>query len=475
MRVLGQSLRESGTQRDLVCLVTHGTSSVAMALLRADGWRVIPVAPVANPATGPLAHFRHGFPARFWAVYTKLLIFNLTQYETVVYLDADVLVVQNIDDAFLCGRFCANLKHSDRLNSGVLVLRPAADTLAAMLTAAHALPSYTGGDQGFLNEYFAGFGSAPLFDPGKPRPPLSLPLQRLPAGYNADVGLYALNANKWMIATDAVRVMHFTLGPIKPWFWWASWLLDCVGTWQHVRERLPAHPGLPEHLGYGHSGLLQLALGLFPLVILALPNPAHKVAHLRGLLRAALACLLRAPQVPYRSSNSSPVLASVIAHMSRARWRGALLGWASISFSVALATVAVPSQIHPTWGWLLAYEWALVGFAALFARVLGGCFREGLAVAGVKPARHGMIPPVPEWLAPSAILYGAVGVAGVVALPHIAVWIGARAFIAKIIVTFSIGIALASFVTHALGEVAALWTLAGFYAGQQRGSHGMHV
>ena len=40
----------------------------------------------------------------------------------VVYLDADTIVVRNIDDLFKCGKFCANLKHSERLNSGVMVM-----------------------------------------------------------------------------------------------------------------------------------------------------------------------------------------------------------------------------------------------------------------------------------------------------------------------------------------------------------------
>ncbi|VVB01198.1 unnamed protein product [Arabis nemorensis] len=37
----------------------------------------------------------------------------------VVYLDVDTIVVKNIEDLFKCSKFCANLKHSERLNSGV--------------------------------------------------------------------------------------------------------------------------------------------------------------------------------------------------------------------------------------------------------------------------------------------------------------------------------------------------------------------
>ncbi len=38
------------------------------------------------------------------------------------YLDADTVVVRNIDDMFLCDGFCGVMRHSERLNTGVLVL-----------------------------------------------------------------------------------------------------------------------------------------------------------------------------------------------------------------------------------------------------------------------------------------------------------------------------------------------------------------
>ena len=62
------------------------------------------------------------------------------------------------------------------------------------------------GDQGFLNSYFQGFASAPVFEPGlddalaaKHR------YMRLPTRYNADIGLYVINGNKWSIPTSEIR------------------------------------------------------------------------------------------------------------------------------------------------------------------------------------------------------------------------------------------------------------------------------
>ncbi|KAK9919411.1 hypothetical protein M0R45_028004 [Rubus argutus] len=45
-------------------------------------------------------------------------------------------------------------------------------------------------------------------------------------------------ANKWMVNESELSVIHYTLGPLKPWDWWTSWLLKPVDVWQNVREGL---------------------------------------------------------------------------------------------------------------------------------------------------------------------------------------------------------------------------------------------
>ncbi|KAJ6812333.1 inositol phosphorylceramide glucuronosyltransferase 1 [Iris pallida] len=194
VRVLGKSIRDTGSEKDMVALVSDGVSDFAKDLLQADGWKVELISLLANP--------NQVRPKRFWGVYTKLKIFNMTRYKKVVYLDADTIVVKSIEDLFQCGRFCANLKHSERLNSGVMVVEPSATLFEDMMRQVNSLPSYTGGDQGFLNSYYADFPNAHLFVPNlsaeirnsRPQPEM----ERLSTLYNADVGLYML-ANKWMV------------------------------------------------------------------------------------------------------------------------------------------------------------------------------------------------------------------------------------------------------------------------------------
>nr|KJB82307.1 hypothetical protein B456_013G188300 [Gossypium raimondii] len=233
VRVLGKSIRDTGSTRDMVVLVSDGVSDYAKKLLKADGWMVEMISLLANP--------NQVRPKRFWGVYTKLKIFNMTNYKKVVYLDADTIVVKSIEDLFKCQKFCANLKHSERLNSGVMVVEPSEAVFNDMMSKVNTLPSYTGGDQGFLNSYYSDFPNAHVFDPNIPEEVLkSRPapeMERLSTLYNADVGLYML-ANKWMVDESELRVIHYTLGPLKPWDWWTSWLLKPVDVWQNVREQL---------------------------------------------------------------------------------------------------------------------------------------------------------------------------------------------------------------------------------------------
>uniref|UniRef100_A0A2P2LMY6 Hexosyltransferase n=1 Tax=Rhizophora mucronata TaxID=61149 RepID=A0A2P2LMY6_RHIMU len=137
VRVLGKSIRNTGSKKEMVVLVSDGVSDYAKRLLKADGWIVEKISLLANP--------NQVRPKRFWGVYTKLKIFNMTNYKKVVYLDADTIVVRNIEDLFKCAKFCANLKHSERLNSGVMVVEPSESVFNDMMTKVNTLPSYTGG------------------------------------------------------------------------------------------------------------------------------------------------------------------------------------------------------------------------------------------------------------------------------------------------------------------------------------------
>ncbi|KAL6776672.1 PGSIP6 [Auxenochlorella protothecoides x Auxenochlorella symbiontica] len=379
MRVLGQSLRESQTTRDLVAVVVGShVSDLSKNVLRKDGWIVHEVDAVQNPGlwTGTASG---SFPPRFWAVYTKLLVFNLTQYERVVYLDADTIALRNLDALFLCDGLCGVMRHSERLNSGVMVLQPQAQLFSDMMSRIEQTPSYTGGDQGFLNAYFSGFAASPLFDPGRgrllseswARPPpgnatggaaARVRMGRLPTEYNADLGLYVLNSNRWMVPEDELFVLHFTLSSFKPWNWWSSWIISGnMERWQALRRRLPG----PDT---GPSRLLVSTLAAGPWLLFALFM--RRTPGLSPCLR----------NLSFRRGAPGMSGALALERVACMPWVILLAALTSLGLAVGFAVCLVPSQVDPMWGWMLAYEWIAVSFAALFGASLWAVYQWGFGL-----------------------------------------------------------------------------------------------
>lgn len=477
VRVLGKSIRDTGSKKDMVVLVSDGVSDYAKDLLEADGWIVEKISLLENP--------NKIRPTRFWGVYTKLKIFNMTNYRKVVYLDADTIVIKSIDDLFKCGKFCANLKHSERLNSGVLVIEPSEALFKDMMRQISTLPSYTGGDQGFLNSYYVGFANAHIFEPNlSPEEMKSRPvpeMQRLSTLYNADVGLYML-ANKWMVDEKELRVIHYTLGPLKPWDWWTAWLVKPVDLWQDIRQRV--EESLP---GTGGGRIPQdelLVKILFFLPFLGLLCTFHRFClqafnSLGSLWRGSLcdrmrhlAYRLRSSVMSYSAvSSPSAISANQQIHsgLSKVPW---FLGGMSISVcllafvvSLGLALLIVPRQVLPWTGLLLMYEWTFTIFFLLF----GGYLQLVCQWGKTKTNLAGFFSSDPESLDDdstkghqrqmssykAAVLYYALGMALLaVAVPSVPFLLGITALFVRLGLMVVGGIVLAAFMAHASEHLA---------------------
>ncbi|KQJ83610.1 hypothetical protein BRADI_5g15780v3 [Brachypodium distachyon] len=307
VRVLGKSIRDTGTRRDMVVLVSDGVSEYSRGLLEADGWIVKRITLLANP--------NQVRPTRFWGVYTKLKIFNMTSYKKVVYLDADTIVVKSIEDVFKCGKFCGNLKHSERMNSGVMVVEPSETVFKDMISQVDRLPSYTGGDQGFLNSYYADFANSCVYEPDSPLTP-EPETQRLSTLYNADVGLYML-ANKWMVDEKDLRVIHYTLGPLKPWDWWTAWLVKPVEIWQDIRQKL--EESLPGTGGgkNPHDQLVVKILFILPFCLLLFGYYQSCFQNNKEFLSMTSLCVFaRSARHKYKSDEALPSYSAVGASSS---------------------------------------------------------------------------------------------------------------------------------------------------------------
>ncbi len=162
VRVLGQSLLDTGTAKDRVALCTNTVSDETKELLQADGWIIKPVSTI-NPYSKRRSDY-------YFSAYSKLHVWNMTEYERVVYLDSDVLVLTNIDHLFDCGTFCAAYEVLYYIfNSGVMVVEPSTTVFNDMMRKVSTLKSYDHADQGFLNAYFEDLLHAPFFNCPRPQ------------------------------------------------------------------------------------------------------------------------------------------------------------------------------------------------------------------------------------------------------------------------------------------------------------------
>lgn len=234
---LGRSL-ENVKEDDIERVLLHTTqfNLIDAQRLSADGgWKLKYIENAIKQPPG------HSYKYRFDQVYNKLAIFAQIEYDSVVYLDADTLVMQNIDE--LCNNInveMAAVMRGPFFNSGVLVVRPNLDMFQRLVNDINLVnPKYLGNDQGYLNTVFWDFSDCPYVDPMKEEiddESRVLACARLPARYNGDVLIYAVNSNHWpyspvMETYESPKIIHYTFGDIKPWDWYSYLLTPNVWYW----------------------------------------------------------------------------------------------------------------------------------------------------------------------------------------------------------------------------------------------------
>ncbi|GAA2020365.1 glycosyltransferase family 8 protein [Nakamurella flavida] len=192
-RTLRASIAASGSPHPFVVMVTDGIGPDDRRLLEADGCLVREVRPL-RPADDGVDGYAN---ARFAEVWTKLAVWGLTEFERVVFLDADMLVTRSMDELFdlelpdggiaachacRCNpnriasypadwtpancfySYCRGPEHTSEpgvvgnyLNGGFLVLTPDAavlDDMSARLAGLADLSGFPFAEQDFLNEYY---------------------------------------------------------------------------------------------------------------------------------------------------------------------------------------------------------------------------------------------------------------------------------------------------------------------------------
>uniref|UniRef100_A0A8C6RTB9 glycogenin glucosyltransferase n=1 Tax=Nannospalax galili TaxID=1026970 RepID=A0A8C6RTB9_NANGA len=194
--VLGSSLKQHRTTRQLV------SDSMRKALETVfDKVMMVNVLDSGNSAHLILMKR----PELGFTLMTKLHCWSLTEYSKCVFIDADTLVLTNIDDLFEREELSAALDPGwpDCFNSGVFVFQPSIETYNQLLQLASEQGSFDGGDKGLLNTFFSNWATTDI-------------RKHLPFIYNlSSIAVYSyLPAFK--VFGASAKVVHF-LERIKPW------------------------------------------------------------------------------------------------------------------------------------------------------------------------------------------------------------------------------------------------------------------
>lgn len=199
---LGQSINNiNTTARRILLYIPEQVSQQALCIATATGFEPHPIARIAPP--------RQGVTPRFTDQYSKLTLWTLDQLgiESLVYLDADTLVLRNFDELFaLPYNFAAvpdvltghnKVGWLVEFNAGVLFLRPSTPVFEQMLmTIGTARYPTDMAEQAYLNVFY---GANAV---------------RLPYAYNANLAIKVRSPEIWESIMQEARIVHYTL--MKP-------------------------------------------------------------------------------------------------------------------------------------------------------------------------------------------------------------------------------------------------------------------
>ena len=236
---LDESLRLCKSRYPLYVLVGSRVTGAVRETLAKAAIPTIDLPPIAVPEEIRQANVASDYHRHWAGVFEKLFVFSLCQFEKVVFLDSDMLVVRNIDDLFGKPHMAAVIadvgpggQDSRDLNAGLMVIEPAADltdrlvaTLPAVFeqekrwrTAAGRPPSM--GVQSVINAFWSDW--------------ITRSELHLDRTYNVianDLDRYMKSLGYRWRGPDGIRVLHF-IGEVKPWmrtgtsfFRWAARLL----------------------------------------------------------------------------------------------------------------------------------------------------------------------------------------------------------------------------------------------------------
>jgi len=315
VEVLGISLRQTGTIMDTVVMVTDSIGEDVRDELKGYGWKLFEVEEMSVN--------KYSIPKRWRKNLTKLQLWEMTEYHRIIYLDADMIVLKNIDHLFNCpGPICAamDVPIPIKFNAGLLVLSPNSSIYGDMLQKWNNTSDFSDVEQGFLNYYFH----------------IETMTNILPFKYNAHA--YATMRNV-MFDTEDVHVIHYTT--FKPWIWYSFPLGDLGYIWENLETRLPNIP----------TSIIPwiIFLSIFPIILVILVQYLARVFYSKEKART----------------------------VTLSRWQRTVLSVMFCSCGIYIPFQLIPMRFPYLMGWTLVYEWAAILFWLPLIPELISSFKTG--------------------------------------------------------------------------------------------------
>ena len=221
--VLHDSVKRTGTRYPFLVAVSSSIPINVDNELKLRGMHVVRL-----PKSIEISSDLKNVSGHWGNTFDKILLFGLSEFSKLVYLDSDMMVLKNLDELFkkphLSAVAAGYLENSDwtRLNSGLMVIQPE-DHLSEKIMGSfgramkevNALGNNKIGDQDVINAYYSEW-----------------PLQKnlhLDESYNlffSDIDVYIKKHGYKMPIigennSKDIRVIHF-IGHRKPWMKWSN-------------------------------------------------------------------------------------------------------------------------------------------------------------------------------------------------------------------------------------------------------------
>lgn len=230
--VLGNSIKLSGSTHDRIVMISSPLDTSEAMLLQSAGWNVMTVAEIDSPKEEGMYH-----PANRFSM-TKIQLYNMDEYDRIIYLEPYMEVVYNIDHLCEIETVFAAVMRENVFDTSLIVITPSKDLYETMRNLVKiSNGDYEGLDDGFFNFIFWNVNYCPYKDNQVDDVTSSqIECMQLPQRYNGDVVRYTLH-EKWSFDPTAARIQepyvinYKYTDDIMPWSWKYSLFIYSYHSW----------------------------------------------------------------------------------------------------------------------------------------------------------------------------------------------------------------------------------------------------